>query len=302
MEKPYRVSVIVPVHNGKGTIEECILSLLSQSYPEDAYEVIVVDNKSTDGTVAIVKKYGRVKLLQEREVQSSYAARNRGVKCARGEILAFTDADCVATREWLREMVAGFTDSQVGCVAGEVRLDPRRFRLFKEIEEAFPFSQRYTLHHPFLPYPKTANVCYHRDVFRCIGIFDPLFISGGDADLSWRMTLETDYRMVYRSSAIVYHTWPSFPEGFFQKSRKYGMGAAALYKKYRGRMKRNWRDSLLGYSYLIGLGLKVPLVWFTSGRGREGQRLRAHLLKLEYALGWKIGLIWGSVRSGVGYL
>ena len=95
-------SIVVPFFNAEPFIERCIEGVLGQSYSSDRYEVLMVDNNSTDGSAAIVRRHSRVKLIQESE-QGSYAARNRGVIEARGEILAFTDPDCVPRRNWLEE-------------------------------------------------------------------------------------------------------------------------------------------------------------------------------------------------------
>src|SRR6476646_11757769 len=92
-----KVSVVVPVYNGEETIKTCVESLVGLDYPRDRFEVLIVDNKSTDGTRRVVEKYP-VTLLQEAAVQSSYAARNLGVARSSGEIIAFTDADCVPER------------------------------------------------------------------------------------------------------------------------------------------------------------------------------------------------------------
>ena len=98
------MSVIVPVHDGAETIGRCLDALCGLDYPEHAVEVVVVDNRSTDTTREIVASYP-VRLVEERGVQSSYAARNRGVMASTGEVLAFTDADCIPDRGWLRALV-----------------------------------------------------------------------------------------------------------------------------------------------------------------------------------------------------
>jgi glycosyltransferase involved in cell wall biosynthesis len=88
------VSIIVPVYNGSRTIDALLTSLLALDYPPDQHEILIVDNKSTDDTRQRIQRYP-VTLLEETEIQGSYAARNRGIEAAQGEILAFTDADCV---------------------------------------------------------------------------------------------------------------------------------------------------------------------------------------------------------------
>jgi glycosyltransferase involved in cell wall biosynthesis len=123
------VSVVVPVFNGADTVEELLLSLLALDYPAERHEIIVVDNGSTDRTREIVGRYP-VSLLEERETQGASAARNKGITHAWGDIIAFTDADCVADRDWLRFLVADHGDPSIGGFAGEIRgHEPARSRI-----------------------------------------------------------------------------------------------------------------------------------------------------------------------------
>src|SRR5262249_49673621 len=113
------VTVIVPAHNAEATIRTCLEALLAQDWPRDALELIVVDNRSTDATAAVVAEHP-VRSLDEHRVQSSYAARNRGVAASHGDLLAFTDADCVPDPGWVRAFAGAFDDHQVGLAAGPI--------------------------------------------------------------------------------------------------------------------------------------------------------------------------------------
>jgi len=106
------ISVIVPVFNSEKYIEQCINALLDQDYPEDRYEIIMVDNNSTDMSINIISRYPRIRLLQEPE-QSSYAARNRGIRSAKGEVISFTDPDCRPYPQWLSSIADAI--SRPGC-------------------------------------------------------------------------------------------------------------------------------------------------------------------------------------------
>ena len=101
------VSVVVPVRNGERTIAACLESLLAQDYPKDKVEIIVVDNDSADHTAEIIQRYP-VTYLLEREVRNPGGVRNRGMREVRGDIVAFTDGDCVAVQDWLQRGVAAF--------------------------------------------------------------------------------------------------------------------------------------------------------------------------------------------------
>ncbi len=126
MNKPF-VSIIVPVYNGALYIENCIGSLLGLNYPKEKYEVIIVDNNSTDNTADIIKKFAVIYALED-HTQTSYAARNKGIQTARGSIMAFTDADCIADEYWILNGVKPFENRLVGGVGGKVKAyKPRNY-------------------------------------------------------------------------------------------------------------------------------------------------------------------------------
>ena len=213
-----KISIIVPVYNGEATVRTCVEALLGLDYPRDRFEVLVVDNKSIDGTRRIVEGYP-VTLLQEAAVQSSYAARNLGIAHASGDVLAFTDADCVPERGWLRAIVAAIEPSDVGGVAGAIEA----FRADSAVEKyqarrAIRADRAYK--HKVLPFAQTANAAYKREVFEKIGLFDPTLIYGGDLDFSWRMQRTTGRRLVFEPTALVRH-----------RHRTTWRGLMALYEK-----------------------------------------------------------------------
>ena len=117
-KKDAEISVVVPFYEDREYIRGCIDALLSQDYPQQKVEVILIDNNSTDGSIQIVKQYPSVKLLSETK-QGAYAARNRGIEEATGEILAFTDADCLPCRDWLRCIQEAMSDTDVRIVLGK---------------------------------------------------------------------------------------------------------------------------------------------------------------------------------------
>ncbi len=111
------ISVIVPFHNSEPYIERCVKGLVEQDYSPCSYEILLIDNNSTDRSAEIVKRYPRINLLQESK-QGAYAARNHGVAVSRGKLLAFTDADCVPAPNWLSQLAAPFAEPEVGLVQG----------------------------------------------------------------------------------------------------------------------------------------------------------------------------------------
>lgn len=113
-----KVSIVIPVFNEEEYISDCIDSLLNQDYPPKEYEIIVVDNNSSDNTLRIVNKYKNVSVVTE-YMRGASAARNKGIKLARGEIIAFVDGDTIIPRGWVNNILDVFKDNRrLGVVGG----------------------------------------------------------------------------------------------------------------------------------------------------------------------------------------
>ncbi|MDP9352066.1 MAG: glycosyltransferase, partial [Chloroflexota bacterium] len=227
------VSIIVPVFNGEHTLRACLDSLVAQDFPEGHYEILVVDNGSTDSTPAIIDSYGpRVRGLTETRVRSSYAARNTAIRASHGYILAFTDADCIPDPKWLSLLVAGFADPTVGCVGGEVlALDPstpaERYGHRRGI-----LRQASSLKATYRPYFVTANVAYRREVFDQIGLFQFGLETGGDVDMCWRLQEQTDWELRLQSDASVLHHHRTGTRELWRQYQRYGRGRTILRALY----------------------------------------------------------------------
>jgi len=222
-EQPF-VSIIVPVYNGEVTIEACIRSLLDLHYPGERYEILVVDNNSTDNTAAIIKKHP-VRYLVEGEIQSSYAARNRGIREARGEILAFTDADAFVDKDWLTKGLKCLKIRDAHMVAGHVEV------VTSEPPNLYEKCDRYMFLHQErsvrLGFGGTSNLQVKREVFEDIGLLDGRLISGGDYEFGRRAT-RRGYRVVHCAEARVYHPARATLNALLEKSRRIGHGRAQV--------------------------------------------------------------------------
>ena len=299
-DQPF-VSIIVPVFNGEKTIEKCIQSLLNLHYPKDKYEIIIVDNNSTDNTRQIVEKYP-VKLLLETK-RGSYAARNTGIKAAKGDFLAFTDSDCIADENWLKHLIKNFDDDEVGGVGGKVvAYNPVTF-----VEQYIAKFSGDLDQETFVRYKKpfiiTANAMYKRDVLDKVGLFDESLLSGGDMDMGWRV-FEKGFKIVYEPKAIVYHKHRTTLKGLFFQSFKYAEGHVALFKKYRDRKK--YQIHPVGYFTMIPLFI-LRLLWriITVYRQKKDERLlyvATPICSFIQDLGYKMGKIYGSIKHRVIYL
>jgi glycosyltransferase involved in cell wall biosynthesis len=191
------ISVVVPFHNSAEFIEACTRALLSQRYPRDAFEIIMIDNNSTDGSAAIVRRYPEIKLFTETK-PGSYAARNRGVREARGAIIAFTDSDCAPGPDWLQTIwkamaVPGLALIQGRCYLGSGSLPLALLADYEAKKAAYTFtSQKKELYYGY-----TNNMAIRRDVYDRVGPFQE-WMRGADVMLVHRVLDE------YSCSAVTY--------------------------------------------------------------------------------------------------
>lgn len=166
------ISVIVPFYNMERYIRDCIRGLLAQNYPENAYEIIMVDNNSTDASPSIVKQQPRITLLTEKK-QGAYAARNRGLAAAHGSIIALTDPDCVPDPHWLQQIAMTFASTEeVTVLLGYCQMARESYCL--ALLEAYEHQK---LHFIFtsgrknLYFGYTNNMAVRREAFSRVGPF-----------------------------------------------------------------------------------------------------------------------------------
>jgi glycosyltransferase involved in cell wall biosynthesis len=231
------VSVVVPVYNGERDVPDLIECLRSQTYPPDRVEYLLVDNNSRDRTSAIIETAAKfpqitIRHLTENQIQSSYAARNKGIHNSKGEIIAFTDADCRPQFDWLENLVKPLADLEVGISAGEIVALPGKTILEQHATRQNTLSQKYTLAHSFCPYGQTANLAVRKQVLAQVGLFRPYLTSGGDADLCWRILRETWYKLSFAESAIVRHRHRSTIKQLQSQWYRYGESNKYLHELY----------------------------------------------------------------------
>ncbi len=299
MSKQPFVSVVIPVFNAADMIDELLQSLLVLDYPADHYEIIVVDNGSTDNTRQLVEKYPVI-LLEERETPGPAAARNKGIRHARGEIIAFTDADCVADRNWLKMLVADHEDLSIGAFAGDVRgcepaqtvieavynqkryLSPFRFETpgtggqKAVLKQRAPIEPRSRLERLWVrlglvtyyqrraPLPPmhsapTANVAYRREVFDQVGLFDISLLRGQDVDFAWQMQLNSNYKFHGAPEAVIYHRHRVTVSELYLQRQRYGLSRILILDKYLGLDANVRRQAILESSLNIVFSLPYTL-------------------------------------------
>ena len=218
-----KVSVVVPVFNGSTTITACVESLLEQTYPERLTEILFVNNNSTDDTEEILNRY-RVRILHEK-IQTSYAARNRGISAATGSIIALTDADCVAHPQWIERLIKPFLQPNVGAVRGIVKPLNEGALIEEFIAKNNPLA---ATHSEGMTVLLTANVAYRKDIICNLGLFDEKLFTAGDVDLGWRLQLNTDSEVILKHDAIVYHKNRNTLRGLFSIHQRYGYSEGTI--------------------------------------------------------------------------
>jgi len=280
-----KVSVIVPVYNAERTLEDCINSLLALNYPKENRELIFVDNASTDGTGDILSQgRGEIKTLFEGK-KGSAAARNRGLMSASGDVVAFTDSDCVADKDWLRKIVVPLQDDRVGIVGGRI-LAKRPCNKIEEFGEAIHDHNK-AINEYMPPYVITMNWASRLSVLNEVGLFDERFIRGQDVDLSWRI-FRSGYKIIYEPEAIVHHGNEKTLSGLFREGYVHGFASVRGLKKHKDLVKQfgHRRFSVRGYHALSLSFIDVV------------RRKNPHdsICYLAFNLGKNIGKILGSMR------
>jgi glycosyltransferase involved in cell wall biosynthesis len=265
-----KISVIVPVWNREDEIGRCLESLTSQSLPSSAYEVIVVDNGSSDATRDVATSYQGVKVLIERR-PGSYAARNLGLATARGEYVAFTDSDCIPDSRWLEHGLRALEENPLaGVIAGRVELyapDDAVPSVCSCYERIFAFNQEANI---IRGRAATANWFSSAAILRELGGFREDLMSGGDFELAKRLQ-SAEHQLIYLPEAIVFHPARVTFAELSGKARRVIGGRFAMAEPIRRNPLRWW------YSLGRNAGRKIARVLRTKTID-TGMKLRLSLL------------------------
>ncbi|NET01728.1 MAG: glycosyltransferase [Sphaerospermopsis sp. SIO1G2] len=256
------VSVVIPIYNGETDLPDLLDCLLLQTYPQDKVEYLLVDNNSSDRTFSILQtateKFSNLLPLTENNIQSSYAARNAGIKGANGEIIAFTDADCRPQPQWLNKLIQPFVNPEVAIVAGEITALPGNSLLEKFADKQETLSQKHTLANKFCPYGQTANLAIRRNIFNISGLFRPYLTTGGDADICWRILKQNLGKLEFAPDAIVEHRHRLTITELASQWRRYGRSNLYLHELHGVELAREMKNKDYSYILLRWLLKEVP--------------------------------------------
>ncbi len=232
-----KASVIIPAYDSSATIADCVKALKNQEFA-GSFEIIVVDDGSKDGTAQIAARAGAKVFSQQNAGPAK--ARNLGAKKAKGEILLFTDADCIAQKNWLQEMLKPFSDKKVVGVQGAYKTGQEsivaRFCQI-EIEERYELMKRRA---DELDWVGSYSAAYRKEDFFEAGGFDESFpkASGEDPELSYKLA-KAGKKLVFNPQAVVYHTHPDTIWKYLRTKYYRAFYRVNLYSKHKDKIAKD---------------------------------------------------------------
>lgn len=223
-----KVSVVIPTYKDWDRVAECLNALNKQTFSENDFEVIVVNNNPAE-PCPIIDLSSNVVILEEPQ-PGSYAARNAGISHANGDVLVFTDADCVPDTNWLAEGIK-LIDDGAERVAGHITLvaSSNKPTMAEIYSKAFVFDQCKRVKKGVAV---TANLFVKREIFSKVGLFNAELMSGGDFEWNERAT-SLGVNIVYGGDAKISHPALTSMNDLLRKERRIAGGVVTL-KKMRG--------------------------------------------------------------------
>lgn len=272
------VSVVVPVRNGMPWLDDQLAALVAQEV-DLAWEIVIVDNGSTDGSLACAHRWasrnGTIRVFEAPNAHGASGARNVGASVAAGSYLLFCDADDVVQPGWIAACTRALNRSDV--VAGSFDFGSLRGRP----SEPTPAATRQL---NFLPAALGANVAVRRVAFEAVGGFTEDLRVGEDIDFSWRLQLR-GFRFVIARDAVVAKREHKDASSTFRGALAYGRSGAMLFHRFRSAgMRRDLWGALKSWTWLV---LHVPGLVDPLDRQRWVR-----------AVGMRIGRLLGSLQTG----
>jgi GT2 family glycosyltransferase len=284
-------SVVVPTCNRPEQLVHCVHGLASQDYPQDNYEVVIVDDGSASPVAPLVVENGgrNVRVLRQRN-SGPAVARNSGARHAAGEYIAFTDDDCVPSPTWLGELQEDLSKNERRVVGGRVE-NGLPNSLYSECSHILTEEK-------YVDYDESAevgfltsnNLVVQRELFYAIGGFDENYARPGYEDTEFcQRLLQNGCTIGYAPRALVYHRRPMRLASFFAQHFNYGRGAHRFYASDEGRANERVAGGLVPFYRKI-----VERTLVKSNRLR-GARLAALVAVSQIASA--TGFFWEKIPS-----
>ncbi len=224
-----KVSVVVASYNGAKTLKSCLDSLGRLNYPD--YEVILVDDGSTDTTQNIAANYPKIRNIKQANLGLS-VARNTGIHAATGEIVAFTDSDCRADEDWLHYLIGDLLNSKFTGIGGHNFLPPEDSLTAACVMISPGGPAHVMLTDRLAEHIPGCNMAFYRWALLEIEGFDPIYRKAGDdVDVCWRL-MQRGYRIGFSSAGFVWHYRRSTVQAYLKQQQGYGEAEALLVRKH----------------------------------------------------------------------
>ncbi len=319
------ISVVVPAHDAAATVVDCVEALKVQENISSDYEIILVDDGSTDDTAALARAAG-ARVIEQDQRRGASAARNVGIQAAQGDIICFTDADCIPFPDWLSRIILPLNNSEIvackGVYATSQTAIPARF-VQQEYED------KYDLLHgqERIDFVDTYSAAFRRSVLIANDGFDERIHFAEDRELAYRLA-SRGYQMTFQPAAIVSHQHSDSVSAYFRKKFFIGYYVAQTIRRYPA---QGFKDShtpqvmkvqillmalilislataliapapMRGWGLLLPAGILLLFLFTTLPFVRKAWRkdrtvaVAAPLLLMVRALALGLGYTWGTLR------
>ena len=254
------ISIVIPAWNAQRTLKDCLDSLKHLNYPKERMEILLVDGLSTDNTREIAALYDLT--IADNPQKSHRTGVNRGFECARGELVAYADADCIVDENWLQNSLKYFeADPQVAGVTGPIHLPPQQSPFAKAV--AFLFSLAATLGKSshketqqtveiVKDFP-TCNAIYRKAALNAVMPLAGNLLGGADIELNYLLR-QRGFSLLSTPDVKVWHYKRETPRAFFRQMYRYAIMRLQLGKK--------WHTLLSATHIAVGLSVPLAIVWF----------------------------------------
>jgi len=247
-----KVSVIICTYNGSATLRECLKALTEVNYP--AFEIILVDDGSTEDIASIAADFPEV--IYERLAHGGLStARNAGLEMASGEIVAYTDDDCMVDKDWLYYMIKSLQSSKGEAIGGP-NITPLTDSWVAKCVALSPGNPTHVmLDDQCAEHVPGCNMAFRRDTLLAVGGFDPQFwVAGDDVDICWRL-LDENVSIGYAPGAMVWHHRRETIRAYKKQQSWYGRSEVMLHFKHPRRFGTFGHSKWRGIIYGNGLGM-----------------------------------------------
>ena len=288
------VSVIVCTRNGAATLRACLESLQKLRYPN--YEVLVIDDGSTDEVPAIIKSFPQWRGLRQ-EPSGLSVARNFGMQEASGVILAYTDDDCVAHPDWLTHLVRAFMSDETAVAVGGPNIPPAPRNGVEAVVAAAPGAPaQVMLNDHEAEHLPGCNLAIRKDSLERIGGFNPVFTTAGDdVDVCWRLR-DAGGKLLFAPGAMVWHHRRRTARAYLRQQRGYGRAEALLMKVHPTRFGplggARWRGCIYGETPPTHDPVEGAIFFGPLG---EGLFQGIYRQSPGYLVEWFSGLLWPAL-------